>query len=222
MLPTRLKLALTVAVACAAALVLAVVLAQRSDTSQANGAEGPLVFGFYGTQSPPSVPPQDFTLTDQNGRRVSLSGYAGKVVILTFLYSTCETTCPVVAQQIRGALDDLGQPVPAVAVSVDPKNDTQLNIDRFLVKESLAGRMEYLSGTRAQLQPIWNAYGIQPQTVDSNTNSDHSAAVLLIDKSGRQRIEFPDSALTPEALAHDVKKLEDEPAPAHRPPREQL
>ena len=27
---------------------------------------------------------------------------------MTFIYSTCEDTCPLIAQQIRGALDDLG------------------------------------------------------------------------------------------------------------------
>src|SRR5690349_2684712 len=31
----------------------------------------------------------DFTLTDQTGRRVSLSQWAGKVVALTFIYTTC-------------------------------------------------------------------------------------------------------------------------------------
>ena len=34
-------------------------------------------------------------------------GLRGKVVVLSPMYSTCEDTCPLAAQQIRGALDDL-------------------------------------------------------------------------------------------------------------------
>lgn len=221
-MPTRLKLALAVAVMCAAGLALVAILSRREPTTAASSPAGPLVQGFYGSQQPPSVPPRDFTLRDQSGRRVSLSDYAGHVTILTFLYSTCQTTCPVIAQQIRGALDQLGHPVPTLAVSVDPRSDTPLNADRFLVRQSLAGRMSFLLGTRAQLEPVWRAYGIQPQLAESSTQSDHSAYVILVDRSGRARIDFPDSALTPEALAHDVRRLESEPAPSAPPKRQVL
>ena len=61
-----------------------------------------------------------------------------------------------------------------------------------------------LLGTRAQLAPVWNAYGIQPQ----GNGFEHSAYVLLIDRRGRQRVSFPVDQLTPEGLTHDIRKLE--------------
>jgi protein SCO1/2 len=212
----RLRLALGVAVACAAALVLVVAL------SASGGGSLELVAGYAGALEPASLPAENFALHDQDGRMVRLSDFAGRVTIVTFLYSTCTTTCPVTAQQIRGALDQLGKPVPIVAVSVDPKNDTPLNASRFLVKQSLAGRMEFLLGSRAELAPIWRAYGIQPQSEISGSASDHTAEVVLVDKAGRPRIGFPESALTPEALAHDVRALEALPAPSKPPRRETL
>ena len=33
----------------------------------------------------------------------------GRPAIVTFLYTTCEDTCPTQAQQIKGALDELGE-----------------------------------------------------------------------------------------------------------------
>lgn len=153
------------------------------------------------------IPAASFSLADQDGRRTTLSSYRGQVVILTFLYSTCQDTCPLMAQQIRGALDDLGHSVPALAVSVDPVNDTPLNAKRFLFKADLTGRMRFLLGTRSQLAPVWKAYGIQPQTTGSK-QSDHSAYVLLIDRRGYNRDGFPASELTPEGLAHDIRLLE--------------
>ena len=167
--------------------------------------------GYYGAMAPSGLPLLDFHLRDQDGVPADLDQYRGRVVILTFMYSTCQDTCPVEAQQIRGALDDLGQHVPTLAVSVDPANDTPNNAKSFMFKASLTGRMRFLLGTRAQLAPVWREYGIQPQNVKSKV-SDHSAYVLLLDRSGRQRVAFPDSELTPEALAHDIRKLEGEPA----------
>ena len=62
--------------------------------------------GFDGAALP-AIVAHDFTLTDQYGHLVSLSDYRGQVVVLAFLYSTCGPTCIVIAQQIRGALDEL-------------------------------------------------------------------------------------------------------------------
>jgi protein SCO1/2 len=188
------SLALLVAVAV-------VLLARPGGTSTADG--------WAGSLRPAGIPPRDFSLRDQDGRPASLREYRGQVVVLTFLYTHCQDVCPITATTIRGALDDLGHDVPALAVSVDPKGDTPADARRFLLQRRLNGdRMRYLLGDRAQLQPVWKAYGIQPQT----SKFDHSAYVLLIDRRGRQRIAFPVQELTSEALAHDIRRLEAEPA----------
>ena len=48
---------------------------------------------------------------------------SGTVVVLTPLYTHCQDACPLTAQQIRGALDDLSgdqrSGVRALALSVD-------------------------------------------------------------------------------------------------------
>jgi protein SCO1/2 len=185
------------------------------------GAAGVLVFakpepasrvsadGFAGALSPPDVAVRDFSLRDQDGRAASLREYRGRVVVLTFMYSTCQDTCPVTAQTIRGALDQVGHDVPVLAVSVDPAHDTPDTAERFLVKQSMsAGRMRFLLGTRSQLRPIWKAYGIQPQ----GNGFEHTAYVAVLDQTGRQRVGFPIDHLTDRDLAHDIRKLEAAPA----------
>jgi len=159
--------------------------------------------GFDGALPPSGLPPRDFSLLDQDGHRTSLAQYRGHTVMLTFMYSTCRDTCPLMAQQMRIAMDRLGHDVPALAISVDPANDTPLNARRFLAKQNLTGRMKFLIGSRAQLEPIWKAYGIQPQ----GKGYEHSAYVLLLDRQGRQRVDWPMGHLTPEGLAHDLRLL---------------
>jgi protein SCO1/2 len=214
-LAPRVRLALSVCVGALVGVLAVLVLTGGPGRPAPLG----LVEGFAGAQLPPSLPADDFALRDQDGRLVRLRDYAGKVVILTFLYSTCQDTCPLIAQQIRGALDQLGRPVPALAVSVDPVGDSPLNAQRFLVRQSVAGRLDFLLGTRGQLAPIWRAYGIQPLTAGQPSGSEHSVDVVLLDKAGRPRIGYQSAELSPEPLVHDIVRLEAEPVAAHPPPR---
>jgi protein SCO1/2 len=206
-------------IAAAAALVLAaaVVLAISAGpatrgplSSPINTSAGPgSQTGFAGAALPADVQAPGFVLRDQHGRRVALSAYRGQVAILTFLAATPSGASPLVAQQIRGALDDLAKPVPAIAISADPAGDTPERVRRFLAQAALSGRMEYLGGTPAQLRPIWRAYRALPLSAGS-ARFDSAAMVLLIDAHGRERVLFGVEELTPEGLAHDVRRLQAE------------
>jgi protein SCO1 len=174
-----------------------------SSSSTPAGSTG--ASGFDGAPLPPT-PARGFTLTDQYGRRVSLSEYRGQVVILTFLATSQTGASALIAQQIRGALDDLGRPVPALAVSAAPAADRPARVRAFLNSVSLDGRMEYLTGTAAQLAPVWRAYRVIPNPV-SRAAFERFASVLLIGPEGDERVEFGVEQLSPEGLAHDVEKL---------------
>jgi protein SCO1 len=196
MMPVRARLALMLTATLVLIAALAVVV--FADGGKDEG--GP---GFDGALRPPGIPPISFALKDQDGKTATLAQYRGQPVILTFMYSTCRDTCPLTAQQIKGALDQVGRDVPTLAISVDPANDTQLNARRFVNRQGLTKRMRFLLGTRAQLAPIWTAYGIQPQ----GKAFDHSAYVVLVDAKGIQRIGWPVEKITPEGLAHDLRLL---------------
>src|SRR5271167_3960637 len=86
------------AILLAIGVALAVALggsAGRSASSSGSASGGQATSGFEGAALPIGQPAQDFTLTDQRGRSVSLHDYRGHVTILTFLYSTCRSSCVV-------------------------------------------------------------------------------------------------------------------------------
>jgi protein SCO1 len=214
--PRNAALAALAALALAGALVA--VIASSSGSGSGSGASrtGPAVAsagpesGFDGAPFPKGVRAPDFTLSDQYGRSVSLGEYRGRVVVLTFLYSTCGATCVLIAQQIRGALDEMREAharLPAVLiVSADPAADTAASVTRFLARASLTGRVRYLTGTAARLRAVWRAYGVKPASV-GGSEFDEYAPVLLIDPAGEKRVLFESEELTPEGLSHDVGKL---------------
>ena len=194
-MPSRLALALTTLVICAAAGVFGVWLGTRGEESQAAG--------FQGSLRPPGARMPDFALTNQDGERVTASSLRGETVVFAFVYSTCKDTCPAQVQTIRGAMDDLGRDVRVVGVSVDPVNDTPNRARTFLLEQSMTGRMDFLLGSRAQLQPVWAAFGIAPQS----KGREHSSYTVIVDADGRQRISFPASQLTSRGLAADLAAL---------------
>ena len=99
-----------------------------------------------------------------------------------------------------------GQPVIVAFMYSTCQNDCPTMAQRFLAAQHLGGRMNFLLGSDQKLQPTWRAFGIEPQ----RAGREHTAIVVLLDASGHQRIGFPLSELTPEAIAHDVRVLQRE------------
>jgi protein SCO1/2 len=192
----------------AASTILAIVLIAAIVFGGSSGKSTFLGGDFEGAVFPPGVHAHDFTLTNQHGQEISLSSYRGKVVMLAFIFSTCHT-CVLVANQVRGALDELeGDPRPTVLfVSTDPRADTHASVERFMNATSLNGRAQYLVGTAKQLQPVWRAYAISPAST-GKTAAEAGTTVLLVDRHGIERVGFEVEQITPEGLAHDIRLLE--------------
>jgi protein SCO1/2 len=184
------------------ALVAVLLAAGGRDDTEVASAGG----RFEGAVMPAGVRAPDFRLRDQDGDEITMRELRGKPVIVTFLYTTCDDTCPAQAQTVRGALDELGEDVPALAIAVDPPRDTPARARAFLGKQRALGRIDFVLGSRAQLRPLWDGYYVRPQSV----SAEHQARFTLVDKRGYQRVGFPGARATPETLAHDVRLLEAE------------
>lgn len=158
---------------------------------------------FAGATLPAGLKAPEVGLPDEDGDVVRMADLRGRPAIVTFLYSNCEDSCPVQAQQVKGALNALGRDVPALAISVDPANDTPDSARAFLSKQRMTGRMRFVLGTRPELRRIWAGYAVQPQLDDL----EHTARIVLVDGDGVQRVGFPLGEVTPERLAHDLRLL---------------
>ena len=149
----------------------------------------------------------DFALTNQDGERVSMRALRGRPVIVTFLYTNCEDTCPLQAQTVRGALDELGHDVPALAIAVDPPNDTARSARKFLAEQRATGRLDFVLGSRAELRPVWEGFGGSSRSRSPRSTRPASRSWT---PRGFQRVGYPGTEATPERLAHDLALLERE------------
>ena len=130
---------------------------------------------------------------------------------MTFLYTHCPDVCPLIASNLRVALETMGPAQAArtqvIAVSVDPRGDTPKAVAAFLARHGMTGRMKYLLGSPRELARVWKAWGVgsskdleQPQFVN------HTAIVYGIDASGKMTTVY-EASFAPKEIAHDVPLL---------------
>lgn len=197
---------LVVAAIALCATVLAAIAASSEEADEPAAVVAGPPSPFEGAERPPGLS-GGFALRDQDGDLVRTADLRGKVVVITPTYTTCEESCPTAVQQVRGALDDLSEAdrarVRAFALSVDPDNDTPQKAQEFLLSRRVRGYLDYLLGTRRELEPVWRQYGFAPQT----ETREHNSHIVLLDGAARQRVGFPLQYATPEGLRHDIELL---------------
>ena len=163
---------------------------------------------FRGAELTPLKSAADFALRDQDGRRVRLRDERGRSVLVTFLYTHCPDVCPLIAANLNGALRKLGErrsDVRVLAVSVDPKGDTPAAVSAYVRRLRLLPQFRYLTGTRAELVPVWRAYGILAVAANKEL-VDHAAATVLLDPHGKRRVLYGAHVQTADVL-HDLRML---------------
>ena len=156
----------------------------------------------------PSPLAPNFALIDgPTGETIVLSSLRGRVVLLTFLYTSCPDTCPLTAETLRNAHDLLGPAatqVAFVAVSLDPARDTPSAARRFVEEHRLQGVLRYLIGSRSELTKVWAEYGVAQAPLDQFVA--HTDVIYLIDRNERGRVVLH-SDVPSDVLASDLRIL---------------
>jgi len=155
-----------------------------------------------------------FTLTDQDGKRVRDSDFAGKYRIIYFGYSYCPDVCPVDVQNIALALRLLEKSDAALAarivpvfITVDPARDTPAVLKQFV--SAFHPRLIGLTGTQTEIDAVKKAFAIysqaQPPRPDGGYIVDHSRQAYLFNRDGKPLALLPQDR-TPEAIAAEIRR----------------
>lgn len=159
------------------------------------------------------APAPAFNLVDQSGAAVSLASLKGHPVVLVFMYTHCPDECPYTAELLHTTTQRLGAQASRaawVAISVDPAGDNLQDATAFVAVHHLTGYMRYLLGSRAQLSPLWHAYGIVPETdpfaASNGAEVNHGLGVFVLDGQGRERI-YLGYPFDPTILSADLRAM---------------
>jgi protein SCO1 len=201
---------IVVLVAIAAGLSLLLLRGSSAPTLPGGAHSAAAGHGFYGTLALPSKPAPAIALHNYLGRPVTLAQYRGRAVLVTFLYAHCPDVCPLIASNLRLALNELGAQaarVQVIAVSVDPGGDTPSAVGAFLRSHQIGARMQYLIGSAAQLGSTWSAWSVGSEREAGQPDRvAHSALVYGVSASGRLTTIYP-ASFEPAQIVHDVPLL---------------
>ncbi len=183
-------------IAAVGAVGLIILGAAPMAAAQANPNADPILAeAIAGSTASLNFPAKPFTLTDQQGRTVSLTSLRGKVVLLTFLDPVCTTDCPLIAQEFRAAGQLLGSAshnVELVAVVANPIYHQVADVQAFDRQEGMnqVPNWLYLTGTVPQLQQVWKEYGIAAVILPAGSMIGHNDVAYVIDQAGHVREEI--------------------------------
>ena len=168
---------------------------------------------FAGLRAKPAKPAPPLSLDDSLGHRVNIGSYRGKAVLVLFIYTHCPDICPLMVGHLHAAQHELGSQadkMQIIAVSVDPRGDTPKTVKSFLAAHEMTGKMEYLIGSRPQLERTWKAWGIGARVNKKNPDLvEHSAEVVGVSGSGKVTTLYP-ANFKPQQIVHDVPLLASE------------
>jgi protein SCO1/2 len=122
----------------------------------------------------------DVTLLDQDGRPVRFWSdvVRGRVVAVSFVFTTCTTICPPLGAnyaRLRNLLGSrAGSSVELISVSIDPENDTPARLKAWAAKFGAGPGWTLLTGAPADVERLLR--GLQVYTPNFR---DHSPLILV-------------------------------------------
>jgi protein SCO1/2 len=160
---------------------------------------------------PTMGPAPGFTLTAQDERRLSLSDLRGKVVVLTFIYTTCTDTCPLLTAKLAslqsGLGPDFGRRVFFVSVTVDPERDTPARLKSYGAAHGAKFEgWAFVTGAESEIREVARRYGVYYKKTPRG-DVDHTFLTSVIDPRGVLRVQYMGTRFDPAELLGDVRAL---------------
>jgi cytochrome oxidase Cu insertion factor (SCO1/SenC/PrrC family) len=187
----RLASASAQSLAVASAIVVLLIGAAPMAAAAANRTADPIIAeAISGDSALIDSPAPDFTLTDQDGRTVTMASLRGKVILLTFLDPVCTTDCPIIGAEFKEAGVLLGSADPDVELVAIAANPVYYSIADDRAFDTEAGlttvpNWRYLTGSLPQLEKLWNQYGVDVENLPAGAMAAHNDIAIVISKDGQ-------------------------------------
>lgn len=154
----------------------------------------------------------DIPLVDQDGRVIRSSFFAGEVLVLNFMFTSCPSVCPrqtrLIAETRVHLPDHVAQRVRFLSVSVDPENDDARTLKAFAerwgadVPSWRFARVDERTLGELSKRLLVFEPGAPPQP------AAHTSSLYLFDRAGRLVQRYGARASDPERLAREIVALD--------------
>jgi protein SCO1 len=154
----------------------------------------------------------NFTLTDQAGQPVALSQFAGKVVLVSFMYTRC--ALPNYCFRLSNNLgrvqkrfhDALGRELILLSITFDPAHDQPAQLaDYAKIWKADAATWHMLTGPTAEVQNICRQFGVSAYPDEGLMI--HSLHTVIIDRQGKLAANLEGNEFTATQLGDLVETV---------------
>jgi protein SCO1/2 len=170
-------------------------------------------------------PVPDFSLTNQDGKRISIKAFQGKALAITFIYSRCplpeycirmSTNFSDLANQLKGD-PMVKDKIRLLSISFDPANDTPAKLRSYGIgymgndPNAKFDVWQLAVGKDEEVRKIADFFGLRYE-VDQNdtTKINHSLRTAVIAPDGKVVKIIPGNEWTPAELLRALQSASDE------------
>ena len=154
-----------------------------------------------------------FTLEDSKGPLWNLTEQEGKVVVLAFIFTRCDNTCPVTSQNLKVVYESLTEDeltkVSFVSITVDWRHDSPSELNNW--SDRMGYDWPHLTGAKQALDPVYENYGVFP--VEQGDDSDegytvaHPSPTYIIDSNLKGRVVWSDFDFPVDLFTEDLRTV---------------
>lgn len=108
----------------------------------------------------------DFSLVNQAGKKIKLSQYRGRTLVLTFIYTRCPLPdyCPLMSSNFAEIRKSMPPNTQLLSISIDPAYDTPQVLReyglRYLPNEKAFQTWEFATGSAEEVQAVAKFFGL--------------------------------------------------------------
>jgi protein SCO1/2 len=156
--------------------------------------------------------PADFTLTTQDGKPFRLASLRGKVVLVSFVFTTCNGTCPATTHRMVLATEALAKAgssdkVHLLSITLDPARDKPAVLrDYMRLYDIDAKNWTFLTGSQKEIDKVLSDWDMWVRPA-ANGQLNHPSRVFLLDQRGRLREIYDLQFFRPRWVLEDVQQL---------------
>jgi protein SCO1 len=163
----------------------------------------------------------DFTLTDQDNRQVSFAQFAGKVVAINFIYTSCalpnfcfrnSNNFGVLQGRFK---EQMGRDLVLLTVTFDPLRDQPDVLARYArTWKASPNTWHFLTGSVPDIQRVSNLFGVDYFPEEGLMN--HSLHTAVIDRQGKLVANLEGNQFTADQLTDLVQIVLNPKSRGHR------
>jgi len=153
----------------------------------------------------------DYTLLDRAGRPVRLSGYRGKPLLVSFIYTGCFQVCPANTRALHEAVKGMDRLLTpnqfnVVSIGFNQPFDSPAAMRAFAAQHRIDyANWEFLSPPQPIVDALTRAFGFS--FVATPAGFDHVLGVTVLDAEGRIVAQVYGDRLTADQLGEPLRQL---------------